>query len=58
MPKAAMNYSITELELCHLAFNIAGFAHLLKIVNFDDIEDHSALTYIIKCKAEPATIQN
>ena len=30
MPKAAKNYSVTELELCGLAINIATFSHLLK----------------------------
>ena len=49
LPEAAKNYSITELELCGLAINIASFAHLLKRV------DHLALTHIIKSKAEPAT---
>ena len=29
LPEAARNYSITELELCGLAINIASFAHLL-----------------------------
>ena len=29
-PKAARNYSITEVELCGLARNIACFCHLLK----------------------------
>ena len=29
LPEAARNYSITELELCGLAINIANFAHLL-----------------------------
>ena len=55
LPKAAKNYSITELELCGLAINIASFAHLLKRVDFDAIVDHLALTLIIKSKAEPAT---
>ena len=32
LPEAARNYSITELELCGLAINIASFAHLLKRV--------------------------
>ena len=32
LPEAAKNYSITELELCGLAINIACFAHLLKRV--------------------------
>ena len=49
------NYSITELELCGLAINIASFAHLLKRVNFDAIVDHLALTHIIKSKAEWTT---
>ena len=37
LPEAAKNYSITELELCGLAINIAGFSHLLKRVDFDTI---------------------
>ena len=28
LPEAARNYSITELEMCGLAINIASFAHL------------------------------
>ena len=55
LPKAARNYSITELELCGLAINIASFSHLLKRVDFDAIVDQLALTHIIKSKAEPAT---
>ena len=55
LPEAAKNYSITELELCRLAINIASFAHLLKRVDFDAIVDHLTLTHIIKSKAEPAT---
>ena len=55
LPEAVKNYSITELELCGLAINIASFAHLLKRVDFDAIVDHLALTHIIKSKAEPAT---
>ena len=54
-PEAARNYSITELELCGLAINIASFSHLLKRVDFDAIVDHLALTHIIKSKAETAT---
>ena len=55
MPEAARNYSITELEMCGLAINIASFAHLLKRVDFDAIVDHLAITYIMKSKMEPAT---
>ena len=35
LPEAARNYSITELELCGLAINIASFSHLLKRVDVD-----------------------
>ena len=30
LSEAAKNYSITELELCGLAINIASFSHVLK----------------------------
>ena len=55
LPEAARNYSITELEMCGLAINIAIFAHLLKKVDFDAIVDHLALAHILKSKTEPAT---
>ena len=55
MPEAARNYSITELEMCSLAINIASFTHLLKRVDFDAVVDHLAITYIMKSKMEPAT---
>ena len=57
LPEAARKYSITELELCGLAINIASFSHLLKRVDFNAIVYHSSLTHIIKSKAEPATIR-
>ena len=55
MPEAARNYSITELEMCGLAINIASFAHLLKRVDFEAVVDHLAIAPIMKSKAEPAT---
>ena len=55
MPEAAKNYSITELEVCALAINIATFSHLLKRVDFDAVVDHLAITHIIKSKMEPTT---
>ena len=55
LPEAAKSYSITELELCGLAINIASFAHLLKRVHFHAIVDHLALLHIIKSKVEPTT---
>ena len=57
MPEAAKNYSITELEMCGLAMNIATFSHLLKKVDFDAIVDHLAITPIMRSKAEPAATQ-
>ena len=55
MPEAAKNYSITELQMCGLAINIASFAHLLKRVDFNAIVNHLAITQIMKSKMEPAT---
>ena len=55
MPKAVRNYSITELEICGLAINIASFAHLLKRVDFDAVVDQLVIAHIIKSKMEPAT---
>ena len=55
--KPPKNYSITELELCGLAINIACFSHLLNRFDFDAIVEHLSLTHIIKSKAEPATIR-
>ena len=47
--------SITELEMCRLAMNIATFLHQLKKVDFDVVVDHLAITHIMRSKAEPAT---
>ena len=55
MPEAAKNYSITELEMCRLAMNIAMFSHLLKKVDFDAVLDHLAIAHNMRSKAKPAT---
>ena len=55
LPEAACNYSITELEMCGLAINIASFMHLLRKVYFDVVVDHLAITQIMRSKIEPAT---
>ena len=55
LPEAMKSYSITELELCGLAINIARFSQLLKRVDFDAIVDHLPLTHLIKSKMELAT---
>ena len=56
MSEADKNYySITELEMCGLAINIANFSHLLKKVDFDAVVDHLAIMHIMRSKAELAT---
>ena len=55
LPEAAHNYSITELEMCRLAINIASFAHLLQKVDSDAVVDHLAITQIMRSKVELAT---
>ena len=55
LPEAMRSDSITELELCGLAINMASFSHLLKRVDFDAIVDNLALMHMIKTKVEPAT---
>ena len=55
LPEVARNYSITELEMCRLAINIASFAHLLRKVDFDAVVDHLAIMQIMRSKVEPAT---
>ena len=55
LPEAAHNYSITELEMCGLAINIASFAHLMRKVDFDAVVDHLAITQIMRSKVELAT---
>ena len=54
LPKAAHNYSITELEMCGLAIHIASFAHLLRKIDFDAVVDHLAIIHIMRSKVEPA----
>ena len=58
LPGAAKSCSITQLELCGLAINMASFAHLLKRVDFNALVDHSALTHIIKSKMELVTTRS
>ena len=55
MPEAAKNYSITELDMCRLAMNIATFSNLVKKVDFNTVVDHLAITHIMRSKAKPAT---
>ena len=57
LPEVAHNYSITELEMCGLAINIASFVHLLRKVDFDTVVDHLAIMHIMRSKVEPAAIR-
>ena len=55
LPEAEKGYSITELEPCRLAINIASFSHLHERFDFNAIGDHLAFTHIIKSKMQPVT---
>ena len=55
MQAAAVNYSITELELLGLIVNINLFKHLLAKVDFDWGVHHLTLTYIMKSTTGPAS---
>ena len=58
MPEAAKNYSITELEMCGLAMNIATFSHLLKKVDFDTIVDYLAISSYYEKQSRTCHNQN
>ena len=51
--EAAKNYSVTELELCGLAIDIANFSHLLKKVDFDAVMDYLSLTSLKARQSQP-----
>ena len=55
LPRAAANYSITELEFTGLYISVHAFRYLLKSVNFEVYTDHSAIPQIMRAKTEPAT---
>ena len=57
MLEVPKNYSITELEMCGLAMNIATFLHLLKKVDFDAVVDHLAITQIMRIIAATTRIK-
>ena len=55
LPPSAARWSISELELTGLYYNLVGFKHALKGTYFQAKVDHSALTYIWKARTEPPT---
>ena len=48
LPESTRNYSITGLEMCGLAINIASFMYLLTRVDFNAIVDHLAMMHKLK----------
>ena len=52
---AAVNYSITELELLGLCVNISKFKQQLAKGDFDCTVDHLAIAYIMESKIKPAS---
>ena len=57
LPPAAVNYSVSELELCGLYLAITSFSNLLKGNHFQAIVDHSSLVQILKSKTDPPTMR-
>lgn len=55
LPKACARYSISELELQGLVYNISCFKYLLRGTHFQAFVDHSSLVQIVKAKSEPPT---
>ena len=55
LPKAVQNYSVTELELFGLVFNIYAFKQLLTNVYFEVFCDHSAIVQILNGKKKLPT---
>ena len=52
MPTVPQKHSVTEIELCGLAFNITIFSHLLRGADFEIMVDHFTLNCITKSKSE------
>ena len=55
LPKSALNFSVTELELYGMWINITAYHNILCDQDFDVFVDHSALVQIVKSKTPPST---
>ena len=55
LPKAALNYSVTELELTGMCINIYSFRQPLTNIYFQVFVDHSAITHIFNSTKMPPT---
>ena len=53
LPKACLNYSITELEMFGLSINLHQWNHLIAKIDFDCATDHLAAVQIMQGKDEP-----
>ena len=55
LPKACVNYSITELEMTGLLVNMENWKFYLGKKDFDAAVDHRAIPYIVESKELPTT---
>ena len=55
LPKACINYSITELEMTGLLVNMKSWRFYLGKKDFDAAVDHRAIPYIVQSKELPTT---
>ena len=53
LPKACLNYSVTELEMFGLSINLHQWNHLITKIDFDCATDHLAAVQIMHGKDEP-----
>ena len=53
LPKACLNYSVTELEMFGLSMNLHQWNHLIRKIDFDCATDHLAAVQIMRGKEEP-----
>ena len=55
LPEACQQYSVTELEMTGLLFNMGLWKSIIRHREFHAAVDHAAVAQIMKAKAEPAT---
>lgn len=57
LPKAALRYSVTELELTGLLINCTAWKFYLQSNRFHAYVDHSSLVHMFKSKHQPPTLR-
>ena len=55
LPKAAVHYGISELEMTGITIAVTAFRYLLKNTVFEVYTDHAAIPQLMRSKAEPPT---